>query len=78
MPVKNNVILYESFASAGMIDSPYAIFLEFLRDKRFDDYLIVKLSKQLKQQAIERAESKYSTLSDYLRGLIVKDLEERK
>jgi hypothetical protein len=49
-----------------------------MRDKRFDDYLIVKLSKQLKQQAIERAESKYSTLSDYLRGLIVKDLEERK
>ena len=30
------------------------------------------------EQAIERAESKYSTLSDYLRGLIVKDLEERK
>ena len=49
-----------------------------MRDKRFDDYLIVKLSKQLKQQAIERAESKYTTLSDYLRGLIVKDLEERK
>lgn len=49
-----------------------------MRDKRFDDYLIVKLSKQLKQQAIGRAESKYSTLSDYLRGLIVKDLEERK
>ena len=49
-----------------------------MRDKRFDDYLIVKLSKQLKQQAIERAESKYATLSDYLRGLIVKDLEERK
>lgn len=39
MPVKNNVILYESFAGAGMIDSPYAIFLEFLRNKKFDDYI---------------------------------------
>lgn len=41
MPIKNNVILYESFAGAGMIDSPYAIFLEFLRNKKFDDYIHV-------------------------------------
>ena len=39
MPVKNNVILYESFAGAGMIDSPYAIFLEFLHNKKFDNYI---------------------------------------
>ena len=41
MPIKNNVILYESFAGAGMIDSPYAIFLEFLHNKKFDDYIHV-------------------------------------
>lgn len=41
MPIKDNVILYESFAGAGMIDSPYAIFLEFLRNKKFDDYIHV-------------------------------------
>ena len=39
MPVKSNVILYESFSGAGMIDSPYAIFLEFLRNDKFDDYI---------------------------------------
>ena len=41
MPIKDNVILYESFAGAGMIDSPYAIFLEFLRNDKFDDYIHV-------------------------------------
>ena len=39
MPIKDNVVLYESFAGAGMIDSPYAIFLEFLHNDKFDDYI---------------------------------------
>ena len=38
MPIKDNVILYESFAGAGMIDSPYAIFLNFLHRTDFINY----------------------------------------
>ena len=32
VPVKDNVVLYESFGGAGMVCNPYAIFLQLLND----------------------------------------------
>ena len=39
------------------------------------EYFIVRVSKELKDKAQERAEEKYTDLSEYIRSLVVKDLE---
>ncbi len=36
IPVKDNVVLYESFGGAGMVCNPYAVFLQLLNDPGYD------------------------------------------
>lgn len=41
------------------------------------EYFIVRVSKELKDKAQKRAEEKYTDLSEYIRSLVVKDLENK-
>lgn len=49
MPIKSNVILYESFAGAGMIDNPYGIFCEFAQTDEFRDWTHVWVLKDFEE-----------------------------
>lgn len=39
------------------------------------EYFIIRVSKELKEKAQKKAEEKYTDLSEYIRSLVVKDLE---
>lgn len=43
----------------------------------FDDNLMILIPKEMKEKVKEIAESQYQTVSDYIRGLIIKDIKER-
>lgn len=43
----------------------------------YNDNLMILIPKEMKEQIKEKAKSKYQTVSDYVRNLIVKDLEEK-
>lgn len=49
MPIENNVFLYESFAGAGLIDNPYAIFLELKKRNDFDKYTHVWVLRDFRE-----------------------------
>lgn len=56
MPIKNNVVLYESFSGAGMVDSPFVFFKEFFTREDFESYIhiwVVKDFKDVKQEILE-------------------------
>lgn len=42
----------------------------------YNDSLMILVPKELKEQIKKKAESRYQTVSDYVRNLIVEDLEE--
>lgn len=44
----------------------------------YDENLMILIPKEMKEQIKEKAKSKYQTVSDYVRNLIVKDLEKNK
>lgn len=44
----------------------------------YSETLIIKLPKELKEKLKEKADLNCQTVSDYVRGLIVKDLRENK
>jgi predicted DNA-binding protein len=44
----------------------------------YSENLMIKIPKELKEQLKEEAELRCQTVSDYVRGLIVKDLRENK
>lgn len=44
----------------------------------YNDNLMILIPKEMKEQIKEKAKSEYKTVSDYVRNLIVKDLEENK
>lgn len=41
----------------------------------YDENLMILIPKEMKEQVKEKAKSEYKTVSDYVRNLIVKDLE---
>ena len=41
LPVKENVILYESFFGRGLLCNPYAFFLELISNKEYKNYIHV-------------------------------------
>ena len=41
----------------------------------YNDNLMILIPKEMKEQIKEKAKSEYKTVSDYVRNLIVKDLE---
>lgn len=43
--------------------------------KKYNNYLMIKITNELKEKAIKKAEEKSKNLSEYIRDLIVKDLE---
>lgn len=43
--------------------------------KKFTNNLMIKITNELKEKATKKAESKSKNLSEYVRDLIVKDLE---
>lgn len=43
---------------------------------KYDEVIIFKISKDLKEKMESKAYEKGQTVSDYLRGLIVKDVKE--
>ena len=49
MPIEDNVFLYESFAGAGLIDNPYAIFLELKKRSDFDKYTHVWVLRDFRE-----------------------------
>lgn len=56
MPVKDNVVLYESFSGAGLIDSPFVFFKNFLTREDFESYThiwVVKDFKDIEQEILE-------------------------
>ena len=56
MPVKNNVVLYESFSGAGLIDSPFVFFKKFLTREDFESYThiwVIKDFKDIEQEILE-------------------------
>lgn len=56
MPVKDNVVLYESFSGAGLIDSPFVFFKNFLTREDFEFYThiwVVKDFKDIEQEILE-------------------------
>lgn len=44
----------------------------------FDDNLMILIPKEMKEQVKEIAAKEYQTISEYIRGLIIKDIKERK
>lgn len=42
----------------------------------YDDSLLVKIPKEIKEKVKNKAKENCQTASDYIRGLIVKDLKE--
>jgi Arc/MetJ-type ribon-helix-helix transcriptional regulator len=42
------------------------------------EYTAVRMEPELYEQAFQRAQDRYQTFSEYVRQLIVRDLEERK
>ena len=42
LPVRDNVILYESFSGAGMIDNPYGIFLDLVSNQFLEHIWVLK------------------------------------
>lgn len=46
MPIKNNVILYESFSGEGIIDNPRGLFIEFTKRMDFYNYIHVWVIKE--------------------------------
>lgn len=57
-PVKDNIILYESFFGRGMTCSPYALFLKFKKDARFKGFKHVWVMEDLSQHELEFEEYK--------------------
>lgn len=45
--------------------------------KIYDDRLMIKLPKELKDKLEQEANSKYKSISEYIRDLINKELEEK-
>lgn len=43
----------------------------------YDENLMILIPKEMKEKLKEKAKSKYQTVSDYVRNLIVKDLEKK-
>lgn len=41
----------------------------------YNDNLMILIPKEMKEKIKEKAKSEYKTVSDYIRNLIVKDLE---
>lgn len=44
----------------------------------YNENLMIKIPKDMKEKVKEIAEKQYQTVSDYIRGLIIKDIQERK
>lgn len=45
-----------------------------MKSKRFNDVLYIKLPKEMKEKIIAQAEKKFKNVSEYIRELIVEDL----
>lgn len=43
----------------------------------YDENLMILIPKEMKEKIKEKAKNKYQTVSDYVRNLIVKDLEKK-
>lgn len=43
----------------------------------YDDNLMILIPKEMKEKIKEKAKSKYQTVSDYVRNLIIEDLEDK-
>ena len=43
----------------------------------YNDNLMILIPKEMKEKIKERAKSKYQTVSDYVRNLIVEDLKNK-
>ena len=54
----------------------YNLYKEELMKIKYDEVIIFKISKDLKEKMESKAYEKGQTVSDYLRGLIVKDVKE--
>ncbi len=52
VPVKDNVVLYESFGGAGMVCNPYAIFLQLLNDPGYSRMKHVWVLDHLKDHSL--------------------------
>lgn len=44
----------------------------------YDNNLMILVPKKMKEQIKEKAENNFQTVSEYVRGLIIKDLNESK
>lgn len=44
----------------------------------YNDNLLILVPKKMKERIKEKAESQFQTISEYVRGLIIKDLNESK
>jgi hypothetical protein len=44
----------------------------------YNDNLMILLPKRMKEEVKKKAASQYKTVSDYIRGLIIKDMKEDK
>lgn len=44
----------------------------------YNDNLMILLPKEIKEEIKKIAKEEYKTVSDYVRGLILKDIQERK
>lgn len=42
----------------------------------YNDNIMIKISKEMKEELKTKAEQNYQTVSDYVRSLILKDLRE--
>lgn len=47
-----------------------------MKKKKFNEVLYIKLPKELKEKMQQRADKKIKTTSEYVRDLIIKDLNE--
>lgn len=47
-----------------------------MKNKKFDEVLFVKLPKEMKEKLHKKATKKYKNVSEYVRDLIVEDLNE--
>lgn len=43
----------------------------------YSENLMIKIPKELKDEAKKKAEQEYKTVSDYIRGLIIRDLQNK-
>lgn len=47
-----------------------------MKNKKFDDCMIIKLPKELKEKIDQKINGQYMNRSEYIRKLILRDLEE--